>query len=146
MNKVILIGRLTSAPEVMNTQSGKAVARYRLAVDRQRKKDGQQEADFISCVAWDKGAEFAHRYLSKGTKIAVEGRIQTGSYEKDGVKHYTTDVIVERQEFCESKSAAQTAEPAVDNFADLQNKVSMFGTPTTSFSEIASDADEDLPF
>lgn len=143
---MILIGRLTSAPEVMNTQSGKAVARYRLAVDRQRKKDGQQEADFISCVAWDKGAEFAHRYLSKGTKIAVEGRIQTGSYEKDGVKHYTTDVIVERQEFCESKNAAQTAEPAVDNFADLQNKVSMFGNQTTSFSEIASDADEDLPF
>lgn len=146
MNKVILIGRLTSAPEVMNTQSGKAFARYRLAVDRQRKKDGQQEADFISCVAWDKGAEFAHRYLSKGTKIAVEGRIQTGSYEKDGVKHYTTDVIVERQEFCESKSAAQTTEPAVDHFADLQNKVSMFGNQTTSLSEIASDADEDLPF
>lgn len=142
---MILIGRLTSAPEVMNTQSGKAVARYRLAVDRQRKKDGQQEADFISCVAWDKGAEFAHRYLTKGTKIAVEGRIQTGSYEKDGVKHYTTDVIVERQEFCESKSAAQTTEPVVDNFADLQNKVSMFGTPTTSFSEIASD-DDSLPF
>lgn len=146
MNKVILIGRLVAAPEVMNTQSGKAVARYRLAVDRQRKKDGQQEADFISCVAWDKGAEFAHRYLSKGTKIAVEGRIQTGSYEKDGVKHYTTDVIVERQEFCESKSAVQTTEPAPDHFADLQNKVSMFGNQTTSFSEIASDADEDLPF
>lgn len=143
---MILIGRLTSAPEVMNTQSGKAVARYRLAVDRQRKKDGQQEADFISCVAWGKGAEFAHRYLTKGTKIAVEGRIQTGSYEKDGVKHYTTDVIVERQEFCESKSVAQTTEPAVDNFADLQSKVSMFGNQTTSFSEIASDADEDLPF
>lgn len=145
MNKVILIGRLVAAPEVMNTQSGKAVARYRLAVDRQRKKDGQQEADFISCVAWDKGADFAHRYLTKGTKIAVEGRIQTGSYEKDGVKHYTTDVIVERQEFCESKNAAQTTAPAVDNFADLQNKVSMFGNQTTSFSELDED-DSELPF
>lgn len=146
MNKVILIGRLTSDPEVMNTQSGKAVARYRLAVDRQRKKDGQQEADFISCVAWDKGAEFASRYLSKGTKIAVEGRIQTGSYEKDGVKHYTTDVIVERQEFCESKNAAQATAPAPDHFADLENKISMFGKQTTSFSELATDASDDLPF
>lgn len=146
MNKVILIGRLTSDPEVMNTQSGKAVARYRLAVDRQRKKDGQQEADFISCVAWDKGAEFASRYLTKGTKIAVEGRIQTGSYEKDGVKHYTTDVIVERQEFCESKNAAQTTASAPDHFADLENKVSMFGKQTTSFSELAVDASDDLPF
>ncbi len=145
MNKVILIGRLTSDPEVMNTQSGKAVARYRLAVDRQRKKDGQQETDFISCVAWDKGAEFASRYLSKGTKIAVEGRIQTGSYEKDGVKHYTTDVIVERQEFCESKNVAQTTASAPDHFADLENKVSMFGKQTTSFSELAAD-DSDLPF
>lgn len=145
MNKVILIGRLVADPEVTNTQTGKAVARYRLAVDRQRKKDGQQEADFISCVAWDKGADFASRYLHKGTKIAVEGRIQTGSYEKDGVKHYTTDVIVERHEFCESKSAAQTTEPAVDNFADLENKVSMFGNQHTSFSELDED-DDGLPW
>ena len=147
MNKVILIGRLTSDPEVRNTQTGTAVARYKLAVDRPRKKEGQQEADFISCVAWDRGAEFASRYLSKGTKIAVEGRIQTGSYEKDGVKHYTTDIVVERHEFCESKSAAQptASAPAPDHFADLQNKVSMFSNPTTSFSELATD-DSDLPF
>lgn len=147
MNKVILIGRLVADPEVRNTQTGTAVASYRMAVDRQRKKEGRPDADFISCVVWDKGAEFASRYLHKGIKIAVEGRIQTRTFDgNDGKKVYITEVVVERQEFCESKSAAQTAEPAVDNFADLQNKVSMFGNQTTSFSEIASDADEDLPF
>ena len=103
MNKVILIGRLTSDPEIRHTQSGKAVASYRLAVDRQFKQDGQPDADFINCVAWGKNGEFASKHLHKGTKIAVEGRIQTGSFEKDGVKRYTTDVIVERHEFCEGK-------------------------------------------
>lgn len=145
MNKVILIGRLVADPEVRNTQTGTAVARYKLAVDRQRNKEGQQEADFISCVAWDSRADFAARYLHKGIKIAVEGRIQTGSYEKDGVKHYTTDVIVERHEFCESKSEAKTNAPAPDHFADLENKVSMFGNQHTSFSELDED-DGELPF
>ncbi len=146
MNKVILIGRLVADPEVRNTQSGTAVASYRMAVDRQRKKEGQPDADFISCVAWDSRAEFASRYLHKGIKIAVEGRIQTGSYEKDGVKHYTTDIIIDRHEFCESKNAAQTTSPAADNLADLENKISMFGNPTTSFSELATDSGDDLPF
>lgn len=109
MNKVILIGRLVADPEIRYTQSGKAVASYRLAVDRPFKQDGQQEADFINCVAWGKTGEFAGNYLRKGTKIAVEGRIQTGSYEKDGVKHYTTDIVVDRQEFCESRSSVQAA-------------------------------------
>lgn len=107
MNKVILIGRLVADPEIRYTQSGKAVASYRLAVDRPFKQDGQQEADFINCVAWGKTGEFAGNYLHKGTKIAIEGRIQTGSYEKDGVKHYTTDVVVDRHEFCESRSSGQ---------------------------------------
>lgn len=109
MNKVILIGRLVADPEIRYTQSGKAVASYRLAVDRPFKQDGQQEADFINCVAWGKTGEFAGNYLRKGTKIAVEGRIQTGSYEKDGVKHYTTDIVVDRNEFCESRSSGQAA-------------------------------------
>nr|DAN91607.1 MAG TPA: Single strand binding protein [Caudoviricetes sp.] len=98
MNKVMLIGRLVADPEIRYTQSGKAVASYRLAVDRPFKQDGQQEADFINCVAWGKTGEFAGNYLRKGTKIAVEGRIQTGSYEKDGVKHYTTDIVVDRHD------------------------------------------------
>lgn len=109
MNKVILIGRLVADPEIRYTQSGKAVASYRLAVDRPFKQDGQQEADFINCVAWGNTGEFAGNYLRKGTKIAVEGRIQTGSYEKDGVKHYTTDIVVDRHEFCESRSSVQAA-------------------------------------
>lgn len=109
MNKVMLIGRLVADPEIRYTQSGKAVASYRLAVDRPFKQDGQQEADFINCVAWGKTGEFAGNYLRKGTKIAVEGRIQTGSYEKDGVKHYTTDIVVDRHEFCESRSSGQAA-------------------------------------
>lgn len=109
MNKVILIGRLVADPEIRYTQSGKAVASYRLAVDRPFKQDGQQETDFINCVAWGKTGEFAGNYLHKGTKIAIEGRIQTGSYEKDGVKHYTTDIVVDRHEFCESRSSGQAA-------------------------------------
>lgn len=108
MNKVVLIGRLTSEPEIRHTQAQKAVASYRLAVDRQFKKDGQPSADFISCVAWGSNAEFCQKYLHKGMKIAVEGRIQTGSYEKDGVKHFTTDVIIEHHEFCESKHGASS--------------------------------------
>jgi len=108
MNKVILIGRLTKDPDIRYSQgnSDMAVARYTLAVDRRfGKRDGEQTADFIPCVAFGKSAEFAERYLHQGIKIAVNGRIQTGSYtNRDGVKVYTTDVIVEDQEFVESKS------------------------------------------
>lgn len=112
MNKAILIGRLAADPEINTTSGGKKYARYRLAVDRQTKADGKQTTDFIPCVTWDKGADFAERYLSKGMKIAVEGRIQTGSYEKDGVKHYTTDIVVDRHEFCESKGSGGHAAPS----------------------------------
>lgn len=110
MNRVILIGRLTKDPEVRYTQgdSPMAIARYTLAVDRRFKRDGDQTADFIPCVAFGKGGEFAEKYLRKGTKVAVVGRIQTGSYtNKDGVKVYTTEVIVEEQEFAESKAGGQ---------------------------------------
>ena len=103
MNKVILMGRLTKDPDVRRTQDGKAVARYTLAVDRRSR---EKAADFISCVAFDKKGEFAEQYLHKGTKIAVTGRIQTGEYtNQKGEKVYTTDVVVEDQEFCEKKSA-----------------------------------------
>ena len=108
MNKVILIGRLTKDPDIRYSQgnSDMAVARYTLAVDRRfGKRDGEQTADFIPCVAFGKSAEFAERYLHQGIKIAVNGRTQTGSYtNRDGGKVYTTDVIVEDQEFVESKS------------------------------------------
>lgn len=119
MNRVVLIGRLVADPEVRYTQSGKAVASYRLAVDRAYKQDGQPEADFINCVAWGSNGEFAGKYLAKGMKIAAEGRIHSGSYEKDGVKHYTTDVVVERHEFCESRSSGHAAPPAQGGFTEL---------------------------
>lgn len=120
MNKVIEIGRLTKDPEIRYSQGTNTtcVARYTLAVDRKFKQEGQPNADFINCIAFGKLGEFAEKYLHKGVKIAVTGRIQTGSYKnKDGNTVYTTDVVVEEQEFCESKSQSnsqsQTA-PSVD--------------------------------
>ena len=113
MNKVILMGRLTRDPDIRYTQgeNSMAIARYTIAVDRRvRRAEGgnnEQSADFIGCVAFGRSAEFAEKYLHQGTKICVEGRIQTGSYtNKDGQKVYTTDVVVENQEFAESKNAA----------------------------------------
>lgn len=112
MNKVILMGRLTRDPEVryaQNSDAPMAIARYTLAVDRRFNRNAgadQQTADFINCVAFGKAGEFAEKYFHKGIKIAVTGRIQTGSYtNKDGQKVYTTDVVVEEQEFAESKNA-----------------------------------------
>ena len=110
MNKVILMGRLTRDPDIRYTTGDNpmTVARFTLAVDRRRKaNEGEQNADFISCVAFNRQAEFAEKYLKKGTKIAMSGRIQTGSYtNKDGNKVYTTDVVVDDLEFAESKAAA----------------------------------------
>lgn len=117
MNKCILCGRLTRDPDVRYTQGATpmAVARYTIAVDRKVKKDGEQTADFISCVAFGKAGEFAEKYLHKGTKLIVEGRIQTGSYtDKDGRKVYTTDVVVESTEFAESKGTESKPKPQND--------------------------------
>lgn len=108
MNQVILMGRLTRDPDVRYSQGSQpiAIARYTLAVDRRSRND-EQSADFISCIAFGKGAEFAEKYLQQGTKILIRGRIQTGSYtNRDGQKVYTTDVVVEEHEFAESKASA----------------------------------------
>ena len=119
MNKVIEIGRLVKDPEIRYSQGANptAIARYTLAVDRKFKQEGQPTADFINCIAFGKLGEFAEKYLNKGVKIAVTGRIQTGSYtNKDGQKVYTTDVVVEEQEFCESKSQSNSQpQPAPSN-------------------------------
>ena len=128
MNKVILMGRLTRDPEIRYSQGENAMAigRYTLAVDRRIKKDTEeQSADFISCVTFGKNAEFVEKYLKKGVKIAVTGRIQTGSYtNKDGVKVYTTDVVVEEHEFAESKSASgRTAPENADGFIAIPEGV-----------------------
>ncbi len=154
MNKVELIGRLTRDPELKYTQGQEpmAIARYTLAVDRRRgRQDGQQTADFISCVVFGKGGEFAEKYLHKGTKIAVTGRIQTGSYTKqDGTKVYTTDVVVEEQEFCESKSANDVAQ--TQSF--INTGASVVGSSSTrsetraidGFMSVPDGIDEELPF
>ena len=126
MNTVILIGRLTKDPDVRATQDGKTVARYTLAVDRWGKDAG---ADFINCVTFGKSAEFAQKYLSKGTKIGIVGRIQTGSYKnKEGQKVYTTDIIVSEHEFCESKGATPSPAPA-DDFMQIPDGVDDEGLP-----------------
>lgn len=141
MNKVILMGRLTRDPEVRYTQgdNASAVARFSLAVDRRFKKDGDQTADFINCVAFGKTGEFIEKYGRKGTKFVVEGRIQTGSYtNKDGQKVYTTDVVVEQVEFAESKSSAD---------GNTTNNTANSNAPTdTSFMDIPDGIDEELPF
>jgi len=110
MNKCIFVGRITREPEVRVSSGDTAttVARYSLAVDRKFKRDGEQTADFINCVAFGKNGEFAEKYLRKGMKIAIVGRIQTGSYtNKEGQKVYTTDIIVEEHEFVEAKQQHQ---------------------------------------
>lgn len=113
MNSVVLMGRLTRDPEVRYTTGDNplAITRYTLAVDRRIKRDGEPTADFINCTVFGKGAEFAEKYLRKGTKVAVIGRIQTGSYtNQDGQTVYTTDVVVDSQEFAESKSTNTESE------------------------------------
>ena len=146
MNKVILMGRLTRDPDVRYSQgdSPMAIARYTLAVERRFRRDNdQQTADFISCVAFGRNGEFAEKYLHQGTKIVAEGRIQTGSYtNKDGNKVYTTEVVVENQEFAESKASASNNEggfqpqaqsaptaPAGDGFMNIPDGVEDVGLP-----------------
>lgn len=131
MNKAILIGRLTKDPEVRYTQGAEpmAIARYTLAVDRRGKKEGEQTADFISCVAFRKAGEFAEKYLKKGMKMAVVGRIQTGSYTgRDGQKVYTTEIVVEEQEFAESK-AKQEPKTDPDGFMNIPDGIEETGLP-----------------
>ncbi|MCR5769731.1 MAG: single-stranded DNA-binding protein [Butyrivibrio sp.] len=149
MNKVILMGRLTRDPDVRYSQGENplAIARYTLAVDRRFSRrdngDGQQTADFISCKAFGKAGEFAEKYFHKGTKICVTGRIETGSYtNKDGVKVYTTEVVVEDQEFAESKNSSgqgDYSQPAASGSAAPV-------AAADGFMNIPDGIDEELPF
>ena len=115
MNRVILIGRLTKDVEMRSTQSGTNIVRFTLAVDRKQSKDKDKSADFISCIAYAKLAGVVNQYCHKGSKIAVMGHIQTGSYEKDGKRIYTTDIIVDELEFLESKKQSDEYVPVVDD-------------------------------
>jgi len=144
MNKVILMGRLTRDPEVRYSTGANpsAVAKYSLAVQRKFKREGEPDCDFINCVAFGKTGEFAEKYLHKGTKIAVTGRIQTGSYtNNEGVKIYTTDVVVEEHEFCENKGSNQSGDHSPTSASN--------STPSGAgdgFMNIPDGIDEELPF
>ena len=138
MNKVILMGRLTRDPDVRYSSGdgSTAVARYTLAVDRRFHRDGDATADFIGCVAFGRQAEFAEKYLRQGTKIAITGRIQTGSYtNREGRKVSTTDVVVEEQEFAEGKNAERPREQGATPQAN-----------TDGFMTSPDGVDEDIPF
>ena len=146
MNKVILMGRLTRDPEIRYSQGEQAtaVARYTLAVDRRFRRDSDsQTADFIGCVAFGRQAEFAEKYFRKGTKIAATGRIQTGSYtNREGQKVYTTDVVIEEQEFAESKAAS-----AENGFHPMEaDRPSPSNAVGDGFMNIPDGIDEELPF
>ena len=151
MNKVVLVGRLTRDPEVRYSQgdNATAVARYTLAVDRRFRRDGEPTADFIPCVIFGRSAEFAEKYFHQGMRVSISGRIQTGSYtNKDGVKVYTTEVIVEEQEFAESKNAGGNnggySAPQHNNPAPSAN-TSDLGS-ADGFMNIPDGIDEELPF
>ena len=145
MNKVILMGRLTRDPEVRYSQgeNALAIARYTLAVDRRFKRDGEQTADFINCVVFGRSAEFAERYFRQGMRVTISGRIQTGSYtNREGVKVYTTEVVVEEQEFAESKSASEANRQQYQS-APAPAPAAAAGD---GFMNIPDGIDEELPF
>ena len=147
MNKVILIGRLTRDPEVRYTNGHDplCIARYILAVDRRFRKEGETAADFIPCAAFGKTGEFAEQYFKKGMKVAITGRIQTGSYtDRDGKKIYTTEVVIEEQEFAESKNASHSGNTRRN---DSQPKPQpQPQTDADGFMNIPEGLEEELPF
>ena len=150
MNKVILMGRLTRDPEVRYSagENALAIARYTLAVDRRFRRDGEASADFISCVSFGRTAEFAEKYFRQGMRVLVSGRIQTGSYvNRDGQKVYTTDVIVEDQEFAESKSASAGSDNGGYRPAMSQSRPEPASAVASGFMNIPDGVeDEGLPF
>lgn len=150
MNKVVLMGRLTRDPEVRYSQGEKAmaIARYTLAVNRRFKRDGEPDADFIPCVAFGKAGEFAEKYFRQGMRIVISGRIQTGSYtNKEGVRVYTTDVIVEEQDFCESKNSMGQASSYDGGYQQApMSRPTPSAAAGDGFMSIPDGIDEELPF
>ena len=152
MNKVILMGRLTRDPEVRYSagENALAIARYTLAVDRRFRRDGEATADFISCVSFGRTAEFAEKYFRQGLKIAITGRIQTGSYtNREGQKVYTTEVVVEEQEFAESKASSDSyaaSHPRTNTASAPEGAMPNPGAAAEGFMNIPDTLDEELPF
>lgn len=149
MNKVILMGRLTRSPEVRYSQGAEpvAVARYTLAVNRRFKRKDEPEADFIPCVAFGKSGEFAEKYFRKGQMVAVTGRLQVRSWDKDGEKRWTTEVVIEEQYFAESKKDSGEGKPAAQSKPAAQTGKQMGLAEQKGFYPIdESVEDDDLPF
>ena len=146
MNRVVLVGRLTKDPELRTTSNGTSQTRFTLAVNRRTSnQDGQREADFISCVAWRGTAEAIAKYLKKGRELAVEGRIQTGSYDaQDGTKRYTTDVVVDNFTFIGSGNSNAASDFNSDSSSDVET-TDISDDPFKDFGEVAL-SDDDLPF
>jgi len=150
MNKVILIGRLTRDPEIRYSQGSEqmAVARYTLAVDRRQRRDNNgQTADFINCVCFSKNAEFAEKYLRQGIKIAIVGRIQTGSYtNRDGQRVFTTDIVVDEHEFVESKNTSNNNNSAYTPAYNPNEPYQNNNSSPEGFMSIPEGIEDDLPF
>lgn len=149
MNKVVLMGRLTRDPEVRYSQGNNttAVARFSLAVDRRIKRENEASVDYINCVSFGKSAEFAEKYFRKGTKIVICGRIQTGSYtNRDGQKVYTTDIVIEEQDFAESKAASQQNNAGAQQGYSKSQSQQPKAQPQTNSDGFMSADDEELPF
>lgn len=150
MNKVILMGRLTRDPEIRYSQgkNALAIARYTLAVDRKFRRDGDATADFINCLTFGNNAEFAEKYFHQGIKIFLVGRIQTGSYtNREGKKVYTTEVIVEEQEFAESKNSNNPKAGHVKTEgAGSSHQMPPSVPDSDGFMSIPDEIDEELPF
>ena len=157
MNKVVLVGRLTRDPEVRSTSSGSNTARFTVAVNRNFKnKDGQYDADFVSCVAFRNTADFVSRFFKKGSMIGLEGRIQTGSYDaQDGSKRYTTDVVVDNVEFVGGRNEGGSPAPSNNSYMDMPASdpidiMPEYDIPTSdpyeNYDKEVSLSDNDLPF
>ena len=149
MNKVVLMGRLTRDPEVRYSagENALAIARYTLAVDRRFRRDGEATADFINCVSFGRTAEFAEKYFRQGLRIVVSGRIQTGSYtNREGQKVYTTEVVVEEQEFAESKAAAANYNGNRDGYQQAPSRPEPTQAAGDGFMNIPDAIEEELPF
>lgn len=134
MNRVLMMGRLTKDPDIRMTQNNKAVASFTIAVDRRFKQDGQPTADFFNCTAFGKTAEFVEKYLTKGVKVVICGELRNNHYEKDGVKHYSEQIMIESIEFAESKRAQ---EENAGNVAPTQND---------AFMNVPDAIEDELPF
>lgn len=151
MNSVIMMGRLTRDPEVRYSsgESSTAIANYRIAVDRRFRRDGQPEADFFDCVAFGRQAEFAEKYLHQGTKMVIQGRLQNDNYtDKDGRTVYRNRIVVESQEFAESKAAGQRSAASYTPPADsaMGGSSQASGAPSDGFMNVPDSIDEELPF